>query len=168
MVEYHLRRAEKSIVDENAMWAILARQKYLTLAMCEDSQPYLATLNYAYDRKARCIYFHCASEGRKISYLHANPAVWGQVLEDHGYVDGACDHAFRTVEFEGRVDFVEDRAEKLHALGLLIDRLESDPAAARARLLTEDRLSGVTIGRIHIYGMTGKHNRVPSEEDATR
>ncbi len=106
--------------------------------------------------------------GRKISYLRANPAVWGQVLEDCGYVDGACDHAFRTVEFEGRVDFVEDRAEKLHALGLLIDRLESNPAAARARLLTEDRLPGVTIGRVHIYAMTGKHNRVPSEVDAAQ
>ena len=110
MPEYHLRRAEKSLTNEDTIWAILAQQKYLTLAMCKNNKPYLATLNYGFDREARCLYFHCAPEGRKITYLQANPIVWGQVLEDDGYVDGACNHAYRTVEFEGQVSSFRTQA----------------------------------------------------------
>ena len=44
----------------------------------------------------------------------------------------------------------------------MINRLESDPAAVRARVLTDLRVGGVTVGRIHICGMTAKSNQVSS------
>ena len=160
MQVYHLRRSEKAITDPAEMWAIIAEQKFVTLALCQDNVPYLATVNYGYDQAASCLYFHCAGEGKKIDYLRANPVVWGQIVEDNGYRDGKCDHAFRSVQLQGRVTFVEDIEEKRRALSLMIDRLESDPEAVKARLVTAKAVEKVMIGQVHIEAMTGKANNV--------
>ncbi|HOT92254.1 MAG TPA: pyridoxamine 5'-phosphate oxidase family protein [Anaerolineae bacterium] len=157
---YHLRRSEKEITDPAMMWAVIAGQKYMTLALSRDNIPYLVTVNYGCDQAAGCLYFHCAGEGKKMDYLRANPVVWGQVLEDHGYCDGKCDHAFRTVQFQGRVVFVEDIEEKRRALALMIEQLESDPEAVKARQLTEKAVARVTIGKVIIEAMSGKANHV--------
>ncbi len=160
MQTYHLRRSEKEISDSTVMWAIIAGQKYVTLALCKDNVPYLATVNYGYDQAAGCLYFHCAGEGKKMDYLRVNPAVWGQIVEDNGYLDGKCDHAFRSVQFQGRVVFVQDVEEKRCALALMIDRLESDPEAVKTRLVTDKAAERVTIGKVIIEGMSGKANGV--------
>jgi hypothetical protein len=46
----------------------------------------------------------------------ARARVWGQALIDNGYQQGSCDHLYRTAQFRGKVTFVEDQAEKIHAL----------------------------------------------------
>jgi uncharacterized protein len=160
MQTYHLRRAEKAITDPHEMWAIIAAQKVMTLALCKDNVPYLVTLNYGYEQDAGRLYFHCAGEGKKLDYIRANPAVWGQIVEDNGYRDGQCDHAFRSVHFQGRITFVEDIEDKRRALFLMIDRLESDPAAVKARQVTPKALEKVLIGQVHIEAMTGKANQL--------
>ena len=50
--------------------------------------------------------------------LRANPRVWGQVIEDRGYLPGQCAHAYRSVMFEARAEFVTDLQEKRRALAL--------------------------------------------------
>ncbi|HLB99726.1 MAG TPA: hypothetical protein VJL33_00205 [Candidatus Bathyarchaeia archaeon] len=73
--------------------------------MCLYDEPHLATLSHEYDEQKNCIYFHCATEGKKISIFQANNRVWGQALIDHGYVQGACDHLYATTQFKGKVTF---------------------------------------------------------------
>jgi nitroimidazol reductase NimA-like FMN-containing flavoprotein (pyridoxamine 5'-phosphate oxidase superfamily) len=163
MLTYHLRRAEKAIEDQAKLLEIIQRQRYLTLAMCRENQPYLVILNYAYDPGAHCFYVHCASEGKKLDYLRANPTIWGQVLEDLGYVDGACDHAFRSIHVEGTATFVDDPDEKEHAVSLMIDQLESDPAAVKARALKPKAIEKVVIAKIIISAMTGKESLKPAD-----
>ncbi len=101
MDTYHLRRSEKEITDPDQILAIIRGQKYMTLAKCKDNVLYLVTVNYGYDEARNCFYFHCARKVKKQDYLAANPMVWGQIVEDAGYQDGKCDHAFRTVQFQG-------------------------------------------------------------------
>ncbi len=158
MSSYHLRRAEKAITDEAELFAIIRGQQYVTLALCRENEPYLVTLNYGFDAEARCLYFHCATEGKKMDFLRANPVVWGQILEDNGYLPGQCTHAFRCVEFRGSVAFLETNTEKRLALTVMIEQLEPDPEPVKARTLTEQRVAGVTIGRIQIETLTGKQN----------
>ena len=52
-------------------------------------------------RVTKCLYFHCAPEGKKLDYMQANPHVWGQAIIDHGYVEGKCNHLYVTAMFEG-------------------------------------------------------------------
>jgi uncharacterized protein len=157
---YHLRRAEKAITDEAELYGVIESQCYMTLAMCMESQPYLVNVNYCFDRAGRCFYFHCANTGRKISYLRANPAIWGQVLEDCGYLPGSCDHAFRTVQFDGWAEFIKAPDEKVMALDMLLDHLEPNPEPVRERLMRRESLSDVTIVKVHVRALTGKKNKV--------
>ena len=164
MQPYHLRRAEKAITDKDECLAIIAGQKYMTLAMCKDNIPYLVTVNYGYDEEQQCFYFHSAKKGKKIDFLNTNPQVWGQIIEDCGYRDDKCDHAFRSIYFEGAVTFVEDIEEKSLALRLMIDHLEPAPEPVKERLVVEKRVKNVTIGKIMVTTMSGKQSGVQEED----
>jgi nitroimidazol reductase NimA-like FMN-containing flavoprotein (pyridoxamine 5'-phosphate oxidase superfamily) len=151
-----IRRKEKEIQSREEMIAIIESAKYVTVAMSSNDEPYLATLSHGYDREKNCIYFHCAQEGKKIDILKTNNVVWGQVLEDHGYVDGSCDHLYATTQFKGRVVFITDSEEKKHALSVMIHQLESEPQKVMEEQITEKSVERVNIGRIDIEQMSGK------------
>lgn len=155
---YHMRRPEKEITDKGEINQIINEQLFMTLAMCRDNQPYLVTMNYGYDQDASSFYFHCANEGKKLDYLQVNPKIWGQIIEDRGYVNGECSHAYRCIEFEGIVDFLETFEEKKHALDLIVDQIEPEPKELKQRMVTESRISGVTIGRVRITSISAKKN----------
>ena len=153
---YHLRRQDKALEDRAELDATLTRTRWVTLAMCRDDDPYLVVVNHGYDPTRRCLYFHCAADGRKMEVLRANPRVWGIAVEDLGYLDGECEHAFRSVMFGGRVTFLAADAEKREALEVMIRQLEPEPGPVMARTLTPARLASVTVGRVDLEVMTGK------------
>lgn len=156
MERYHLRRSDKAIDESEELKRILKSQKYVTLALCKGNEPYLVTMNHGYDETQNCLYFHCASKGKKLDILNANPRVWGQALEDLGYRDGLCDHGYRTVQFQGTAEFVTDMDEKRRALEVMIDQLETDPGPVKARTLEPARVQAVGILRVRLGAMTGK------------
>ena len=154
-----MRRKEKSIDTEEEMFAIIERAKYITIAMCQDNEPYLVTLSHGFDSSKRCIYFHCAQEGKKIDILSQQNVVWGQAIEDFGYAEGSCDHLFATTHFKGRVTFIKDVEEKEHALRVMIYSLEQDPEKVIAEQIDEKSVQRVNIGRIEIDYMSGKKSK---------
>lgn len=156
MKTWHTRHPDRAIADPAEIARIVAGQKFLTLAMCAENEPYLVTLSHAFDAERNCFYFHCAPSGRKLDVIRANPQVYGQVLEDCGYVPGECEHRYRTIQFEGTAGLVTDPDEKLRALRLLIDRLEPEPEPVKARLLKSERLGGVAVLRVEVAGWSGK------------
>jgi nitroimidazol reductase NimA-like FMN-containing flavoprotein (pyridoxamine 5'-phosphate oxidase superfamily) len=158
MTTYHQRRPEKTITDEGEILDIIDGQAFMTLAMCKDNEPYLVTVNYGFDPGQRYFYFHCAPQGKKMDFLRANPIVWGQVLEDRGYLDGECNHAFSSVYFRGRVTFLETAEDKLRALDVMLDHLESDPAGVKQRQLKETSLAKTALAKVQVEEMTGKTN----------
>jgi nitroimidazol reductase NimA-like FMN-containing flavoprotein (pyridoxamine 5'-phosphate oxidase superfamily) len=145
------------------MLEIIAGQGVMTLAMCKDNEPYLVTVNYGFEPDKRCFYFHCSRLGKKMAYLRANPVVWGQVLDDRGYLDGECNHAFRSVHFRGRVSFLGSEAEKRYAIEVMIDHLESKPDEVKARFSAPDALDKAILARVDVEDMTGKKN--PAKKD---
>lgn len=155
----HLRRKEKAITDPNEMISILKEAEYVTIAMCSGDEPYLVTLSHAYDESQGCIYFHCAKEGRKIEILRSNSQIWGQALIDGGYMQGSCDHLFKTTQFSGKVTFIKDPKEKEQALRLMTHKLDKNPEKVIAKLMTAKSLASVMIGRIDISFMTGKKTK---------
>lgn len=164
MEKYHrLRRKEQEIRDTTELKAILADTQYVTVAMCRDNEPYLATLSHGYDEEQNAIYFHCAYEGKKIEFLKANDRVWGQAIHDRGYVQGSCDHLFSSVQFDGRVTFVADAAEKRRALTVMIRQLEREPEKVMAAKVTAAALAKTCIGRIDIGFMSGKRSEKASK-----
>lgn len=151
-----IRRKEKAIKDKDEMIKILKEAKYVTIAMCNDKEPYLVTLNHGYDSEKYAIYFHCAHEGKKINILTSNNVVWGQALLDIGYVFGKCDYLYATTQFRGTVTFIDDIEEKRHALITMIKQLEPEPEKVIKKQITKKSLKKVNIGRIDIDYLSGK------------
>lgn len=158
MKSWHTRHPDKAITSSAELAEVISGQKFLSLALCVENRPYLVTISHAFDTERNCFYFHCSTVGRKVDFIRANPQVYGQVLEDRGYLAGQCDHAYRTVQFDGRAEMVSDPEEKLHALRLLIERLEPSPEPVKARLLKPARLDGIAIVRVTVTGWSGKKN----------
>jgi hypothetical protein len=153
---HEIRRKEKAMTDPKEMAAVLRDAKHVTIAMSLNDEPYLVTLNHGYDERKRCIYFHCAREGKKVEILRTNNQVWGQGLIDKGYQHGSCDHLFKTTQFYGKVTFVEDLEEKEQALRLMIKKLDKNPDSVIKQQITAESLRRVLIGRIDISFMSGK------------
>lgn len=151
-----IRRKEKAITDVAEQKEIIRSAQYVTVALCKDNEPYLVSLSHGYDPKKNCIYFHCASEGKKIDILKENNVVWGQALLDKGYIQGKCDHLYATVQFKGTVVFIEDFEEKKEALLNMIHKLDDNPDDVAEQQLTEKSITRVTIGRIDIDYLSGK------------
>ena len=158
MEEYHLRRKDKAILDRKRMLDFLEGQKLVTVALSKNGKPYLFTADYGFDRKAKRIFIHCAKKGKKIDYIDANPVVWGQVMEDLGYVQGECSHRYRAVQFKGKADLVTDLDEKRKALHVMIDQLEENPSKGKKEFISKSGLKKVLIIRIKIEGLSGKES----------
>ena len=154
----HTRHPEKAIEDHDEILEVLREQRLLTVAMSMDREPYLVTVNYAFDEATDSFYFHCAVKGKKIDYMKANPVVWCQVLEDNGYVQTECEHHFRTVQFRGKAQVLEDEGAIMEAVAKLIDQQEDDPGPAKERLLPKVKLEKMTMVRIRAEGYSGKKN----------
>ena len=163
MNEYHsLRRTEKLIKDEKIITKLLKKHPYLTIALCNDNMPYLVTLNYVYDQENECFYIHCANLGKKNDYITKNSNVWGQIMEDGGYIKGECDYKYRTIHFKGNFRFIEELEEKRRALELMIDKYEEEPEPVRVKFINEKALKNVNIGKIQIEDITGKQGGITS------
>lgn len=153
---HSLRRRDKEITDEGEIKGVLREAEHVTIAMSISDEPYLATLSHGYDGDRNCIYFHCANEGKKVEILRANPRVWGQALVDNDYQQGSCDHLYRTVQFSGRVTFVNDQGEKEHALSVMIRHLDKDPERIIREQITPHSMDRILIGRIDFDYVSGK------------
>ena len=157
MVKYHLNKKEREISDKKELLDILERGKYAAIAMCRGNEPYVATLNYGFDRGKNALYFHTTQRGLKIEFIRENPLVCATVVEDRGYKMGKCSHAYRSVVFWGKMSAVDDITEKKHGLDVLLHHLEENPDEVKERLLKDEtRYRDVTILRLDIFDITGK------------
>ena len=156
MQPYHLRRKDKELSDPTEHNRILATVRTVTLAMSIGDEPYAVVLNHGWDPERRCLYFHCAPRGKKIDILSRNPRVWGVAVQDLGYLDGRCDHAYRSVMFSGNVTWLRSDGEKRRALEVMIHQHESNPEAVIAEQLTPERIAATCLGRIDVEHISGK------------
>jgi nitroimidazol reductase NimA-like FMN-containing flavoprotein (pyridoxamine 5'-phosphate oxidase superfamily) len=158
-MSFHVRRKDREITDSDALKKVLKSTKYVTIALCMGDEPYLVSLSHGYDEAQNCIYFHCASEGKKLVYMHANNKVWGQAVQDYGVTD-ECDYAYASVHFKGKIFLIDDLSEKRRAMEVMVRQLSANPEAKLATIKPE-KLAVTLIGRIDISYMTGKKHQNP-------
>jgi len=160
LTKYHMRLTEREITDGAQILEVLREGRYAVISMCRDNEPYVVTMNYGYDRDRNALYFHCAREGLKIDFITENPTVCGTVIEDRGYLQGECAHAYRTVVFWGKMHVVEELDEKKHGLLTMLDHLEDDPDQVRRTTLKDDKAyERVCILRLDIRDISAKQGR---------
>jgi nitroimidazol reductase NimA-like FMN-containing flavoprotein (pyridoxamine 5'-phosphate oxidase superfamily) len=152
-----MRRTEREITDWSRIISILRDAQYAVLSMCRDNEPYVVTLNCGYDEGRNALYFHAAPQGLKIDFITYNPRVCGTVIQDRGYLQGECAHAYRTAVFWGEMHVVGELDEKKHGMQVLLDQLEDDPDEVRRQQLQGDEAyERVAILRLDIGEISGK------------
>lgn len=152
-------RHEKEILDPEAIRSILSSGRYASIALSGEDGPYVITLSYGYDKDRNCLYFHTAKRGRKLEMIEEDPRACATIIEDLGYRQGQCDHAYRSLVIHGRIILVEDPSEKMHALEVMIDHLEAGPDPVKERFLKrEDSFDRAEILRMDIEDMNGREN----------
>lgn len=156
-MRYHMHKRDQLIEEQNALDEVLLDGRYMTLALCRGSEPYVVTLSYGYDAEKRALYFHTALEGLKLAFIAENSAVCGTVIEDRGYQEGRCSHAYRSVVVWGEMSEVTDPDEKRRCMLLMVDQLEADPSKMRRGLeRRNEAYDKVTVLRLDIREMSGR------------
>ena len=156
-MSFHVRRKEREITDPDEMRRVLMKTKYVSVALCMENEPYLVALSHGYDPTRNCLYFHCATEGKKITIMKANPKVWGQAVLNF-IVFEDCRYDYTSVDFHGKVSIITDLNEKRHAMEVIVRQVSLNPERKIAKINPE-RLDKITMGRIDISYMSGKKHQ---------
>jgi len=160
-MSFHVRRKEREITNQSEMRQILKTTKYVTVALCMNNEPYLVSLSHGYDEEKKCLYFHCAPEGKKIVYAQANNRVWGQAVQDFGVTE-ECDYAYASVQFSGTMSLIDDLQEKIHAMTVLVRQVSLNPEEKLEKIKIS-KLEKTMMGRIDINYMSGKKHQKPPD-----
>jgi nitroimidazol reductase NimA-like FMN-containing flavoprotein (pyridoxamine 5'-phosphate oxidase superfamily) len=157
---YHLRRSDRKIQDPLQLEAVIKNGKYAAVALCRNNEPYIVTLSYGYDEADRALYFHGAKDGLKIDFLKANPAVCLTIINDQGYIPDICSHAYKTIVIRGKMELLEDEAERMKGIEILIHHLEENPEKMLAKVKQPSGSWDKTqVFRLKIEEITGKERK---------
>lgn len=154
--KYKLRRHDRALTQEES-WQFLTDAPVGRLGLAEtDGSPYVVPLNHVVCGAE--IYFHCATKGRKLDILRANPQVCYEVDSQLGIKTGprACDFGtyYMSVIVFGRAYEVDNIDKKLEVLNRLVEKYV--PAGHSFKPAARIDAATVTIIGIRIETLTGK------------
>ena len=113
--------SQKLIQNPQQIEAILAKAKFICLALSDSETPYIVPMSFGY--KENAIYLHSSREGRKIEILKKNPRVCFEVDIETEVItaDDPCKYnvSYRSVIGHGQTKFLEDYNEKVEGLTVL-------------------------------------------------
>lgn len=113
----HVRRQDRLLGEAEAL-EILRVGEYGYLSMRDEEGVYGVPVNYVLDGET--IYFHSASEGRKLRCVEYDPRVSFCVVGNVDLRPQELTTNYRSVIVSGEASIVEDRELKRHVLRLLV------------------------------------------------
>ncbi|CAM3725678.1 pyridoxamine 5'-phosphate oxidase family protein [Aeromicrobium ponti] len=121
---YSMRQQTMEWKDKVRTEAFLSKVKVGHLGLSDDGFPYVIPLNFTWHNGF--IYFHGASEGRKIDIMAKNQQVCFTICEELGTmsnpVPAKTDTAYMSVMVFGRTERVEDLDEATTAMQSMLDK----------------------------------------------
>lgn len=148
-----MRRDDKEIRDKEEIESIIERATVCRIGLSEDGVPYVIPVNFGY--KDNRLYFHSATQGRKIDILRRNNNVCFEMDIDHELVksETPCNWTmkYRSVIGFGKAFFVDDFKGKTEALKIIMHHY-SDGSYE----FSENQMKDVAIIRIEIDSIIGK------------
>lgn len=154
-----MKRAEKEISNPEEIQDIMRHAQICRMAMTQGSIPYLIPLNFVVE--GDCLYFHSATKGKKIDILNENNNVCFEMEINAQIIAGETPCAwgmkYASVIGYGRAFFVNDQAEKIKALNLLMEKY-----AGRGNYTYPENIVRKTmIVGVKIDKLTGKKSQLP-------
>jgi len=117
-----MRRQDKQILDMVEIMAIIARAPVCHLGMCDNGMPYVVPMSFG--MLGDKLYLHCATEGRKLDVIRANPEVCVEFTVDQEIAPAALSchitTRYRSVIGFGTAHIVDDIAEVQAGLAAVV------------------------------------------------
>lgn len=152
-----MRRSDKLVTQTEAIAAIFAAGTVCQLAFADQPVPYLVSLNYAYHHGA--LYFHSASEGRKIELMQSTQAVAFTVVRNLGLIKGqnGCTWTtrFQSVVGSGALTLFDNLADKRRGLEFFMGHYSDDEFTFPGAMIEK-----TAVFRLDIDEMTVKQSRI--------
>lgn len=153
-----MRRADRQVQDQQEIFNILQRCSTVRIAMRGEKYPYIVPVSFGAELQdgKPVIYFHCAQQGMKLDLLRADPfvSVEGDILIRIEKLAQGITARYESVIGFGQCRFVEEPAEKTHALNLLVAHYGHDGYPVESC----PGLQQLVVGKIILDEMTGKKN----------
>ena len=152
-----MRRKDREITDILDIEAIISGCDVCRIAIANDNIPYIVTMNFGYVGGGNPhLYFHCASEGKKLDMIKRNNYVCFEMDTDHIIYKGekGCDWGMRfsSIVGYGRIIFVDDETEKNTGLGHIMNQYGGQGVYS----FDEKVLARTLILRLDISEISGK------------
>ncbi len=148
-----MRKKEKEITDPAEIEQIIKQARVCRLGFVDGNEPYVVPVCFGYENNA--FYFHCAPEGRKLELIRNNNRVCVEIDTDVE-ITGAekpCGWStrYRSVIGVGRAHILEDEAEKIRGLTVLMRQF-----GEKGPVMEFEKADRTTVVRIDIENITGK------------
>ena len=159
-----MTKREFQVTDPQQIQAILDTAKVLHLGLCVDNEPYVVPMNYGYTMEdgKLVLYLHCATQGKKLDMIRANPRVFFELDCDRMPFEGdkPCQYGlvYSSVMGRGTARILEDTEEKIRAMTLLMKTQTGKDFDFTDRLV-----SIVSVIRIDVAEYTAKHRPLPEK-----
>ena len=117
-----MRRKDREVKDFDRIAEIINGCDCCRLGLVDEGEAYIVPMNFGFDTAdgKLNLYFHCASEGRKLDLLGRNKTVSFEMDTGHALTTGerGCDWSFKyqCVMGTGTVTVLDGRNEKIFAL----------------------------------------------------
>ncbi|RPH70363.1 pyridoxamine 5'-phosphate oxidase family protein [bacterium] len=152
-----MRKTEKEVTDIQDIESIITRSDVCRIAFADGNIPYIVTMNFGYSGgEDNCLWFHCASEGRKLEIIKKNNYVCFEMDTDHEIKEGpqACDFAmnYSSVIGYGYISIVYNNEEKINGLNKIMFHYTGKDEY----IYKLHSLGRVTLLRLDIKEMSGK------------
>ena len=148
-----MRRKDREIKDKNEIEAIINSAIICRLAMIDEDYPYIVPLCFGYEDNT--LYFHSASQGKKLDILKKNNRVCFEFDIDQRLKMGekACEWGmtYKSVIGFGKAYFLKDFQIKRNAL----DHIMRNYADGSFEY-SEPEIKNTTVIKVEIEQMTGK------------
>ena len=157
-----MTKRERQITDESRIREILDKSRVVHLAMCVNNEPYVVPMNYGYtmDEGKLTLYLHCATRGKKLEMLQANPRVFFEMDCDRMPFEGdkPCQYGlvYSSIMGRGIARIIEDVEEKKQAMSILMKTQTGKDFSFDDKLV-----SIVSVIRIDAAEYTAKHRPLP-------
>lgn len=122
-----MRRKDREVTDAAKIEKIISQCKYCRLGLNDDGRVYIVPVNLGYkiENGNYIFYFHGAKEGRKIELIRKNGYAGFEMDTNASLMtaETACGHSeyFQSIIGEGKIRMIEDPAEKIEALRLIME-----------------------------------------------
>ena len=162
-----MRRSDREVKERKGIEDIILRCKTCHVAMADGGLPYVVPLSFGYGFINDCtleLYFHSATEGKKLEILKRNNRVCFEISDEGTPVSAEtpCDsgYYFSSVIGYGEVVFMEDASEKCEGLSIIVRH-----QTGKSVNFDSSQVKNVCVYKIVSTEFSGKQKPVPASDE---